>query len=236
MATQRYGTPRTGAAQSTPRSERTARDERSVRTSRSSRTSTGSRSGRSWPQLAVFVGVIVLLIIGFVLMLRPAQRVQQDIYPVAYQDAIVASCERHGVNPYLVCAIIKCESSWRDEVVSNVGAVGLMQVMPSTATTLAGNGYVDADAFPPENLQSPVVNIEYGCATLEFLSHYLSTEEEVVAAYNAGLGTVQSWLAEPGDIPFEERITYAETKLYLARVLDARAHYEELYDLGLSER
>ena len=226
MASQRRGTPRTGSAQSTPRSERS---ERSVRTS-------GTGQGRSWPQFAVLAGVILLLIIGFVLMLRPAQRVQQDIYPVEYKDAILASCERHGVDPYLVCAIIKCESGWREDVVSNVGAVGLMQVMPSTATTLAGNGYVDAEAFPPENLSSPVTNIEYGCATLEYLSHQLSSEEEIVAAYNAGLGTVQNWLAQPGDTPFAERITYSETALYLARVMDVRAHYEELYDLGLSER
>ena len=226
MAAQLRGTPRTGAAQSAPRSERS---ERSVRVAR-----TGQ--GRSWPQFAVLAGVVILLIIGFVLMLRPAQRVQQDIYPVEYKDAILASCERHNTDPYLVCAIIKCESGWREGVVSNVGAVGLMQVMPSTATTLSGNGYVDGDAFPPENLASPVTNIEYGCATLEYLSHHLSTEEEVVAAYNAGLGTVQNWLAESGDTNFAERITYSETALYLARVMDARAHYEELYDLGLSER
>ena len=223
MAVQRQGTPRTGAAQASPRNRR------------GSRTAAASTS-RAWPQFAVLAGVVILLIIGFMLMLRPAQRVQQDIYPVEYKDAILESCERHGVSPYLVCAIIKCESNWREEVVSNVGAVGLMQVMPSTATTLSGNGYVDADAFPPENLASPIVNIEYGCATLEFLSRQLSSDEEVIAAYNAGLGTVQTWLAEPGDTPFRERITYAETSLYLGRVLEALVRYEELYDLGLSER
>lgn len=230
MAVQRQGTPRTGAAQSSRSSHAGTRG--SARTSRTAATT----SKRSWPQLAVLAGVIVLLIIGFMLMLRPARRVQKDIYPVMYQDSIVASCERHGVNPHLVCAIIKCESNWRESAVSNVGAVGLMQVMPSTATTLAASGYVDADAYPPENLASPVTNIEYGCATLEYLSQHLSSEEEIIAAYNAGLGTVQAWNADGGEVPFADRITYDETSIYLARVLEALKHYEELYDLGLSER
>ena len=230
MAVRRQGTPRTGAA-GTLRDECTS-TRGSARTSRTARGTTK----RSWPQLAVLLGVVALLVIGFVLMLRPAQRVQKDIYPVMYQDAILSSCERHGVSPYLVCAIIKCESNWREGAVSNVGAVGLMQVMPSTATTLVGMGYVDADAYPPDNLQSPVVNIEYGCATLEYLSRELSSEEHIIAAYNAGLGAVQGWLADPGDAPFAERITYDETSIYLARVLEALEHYEELYDLGLSER
>lgn len=230
MAERRQGTPRTGAVQGSRASRTGTRG-----SARASRTAT-SVSKRNWPQLAVLGGIIVLLIIGFVLMLRPAQRVQQDIYPVMYQDSIVASCERHGVSPYLVCAIIKCESNWREGVISNVGAVGLMQVMPSTATTLVSMGYVDADAYPAENLQSPVVNIEYGCATLEYLSSQLSTEEEIIAAYNAGLGTVQGWNANGGDTPFADRITYDETSIYLARVLEALKHYEELYDEGLSER
>ena len=191
---------------------------------------------RSWPQFVVLLGVVALLVIGAVLMLRPVEHVQQTMYPVKYREAILESCERHGVSPYLVCAIIKCESGWREDVVSGAGATGLMQVMPSTATSLVNLGYVDASAYPPENLQDPLINIEYGCATLEFLSRQLESEEQIIAAYNAGINTVLGWLAEPGSIPFQERIVYPETAAYLTRVLDAYGNYKTIYDEGLNER
>lgn len=184
----------------------------------------------------VLGGILLLIVISFALMLRPKEHVQQGIYPVNYRDAILESCERHNVSPYLVCAIIKCESGWREDVVSAAGATGLMQVMPSTATSLVNLGYVDAAAYPPENLADPLVNIEYGCATLDFLSRQLSSEEQIIAAYNAGINTVLGWLAEAGDRPFVECITYPETAAYLTRVLEAEETYKTLYDSSLRER
>lgn len=213
---QRYGTSRQATRQST-------------------RGRAQSSPSRRWPQLLVLGGVIVLLVVGIAIMLRPVQHVQKDIYPVEYRDAILESCERHNVSPYLVCAIIKCESNWREDVVSGAGAVGLMQVMPSTATSLVGLGYVDEAAYPSVNLIDPIINIEYGCATLDFLQRQLRTTEEVIAAYNAGLGTVQAWLETPGVTSFRESITYPETLAYLDRVLETLHNYQLLYDSNLNE-
>lgn len=229
MTQKRYGTPREGSSQT---ARQTSRNERTGRATRDARQS----KGRGWPQLLVAVGVIALIIVGVVLMLRPVQHVQKSIYPVEYRDAILESCERHNVSPHLVCAIIKCESGWREDVVSGVGAVGLMQVMPSTASSLVGLGYVDEAAYPSENLADPLINIEYGCATLDFLQHQFDTEEEVIAAYNAGVGTVQNWLAASGGANFRDCITYPETLAYLTRVEDAVANYRELYDDKLNPR
>lgn len=250
MARQRYGTPRQpteqtrdsrvsrdatgGRVRQTPRqtTRQTTRQSARQATRRNSR----KKPSRGWPQILVIVGVVALVAIGVALMMRPKESVQQGIYPVEYREAILESCERHNVSPQLVCAIIKCESNWREDVESAAGAVGLMQVMPSTASSLVGLGYVDEAAYPSENLADPLINIEYGCATLDFLQHQFENEEEVIAAYNAGVGTVQNWLAAPGASSFKDRISYPETLAYLNRVLDALANYEILYDDGLKER
>lgn len=161
----------------------------------------------------------------------PASTANRVLYPVYYADAIEDSAERHDVDPLLVCAVIRCESSWDASAVSSAGAIGLMQVMQDTADFLATTGIVDGDAYPASDLSDPVVNIEYGCAYLGYLQERLSSIEEVVAAYNAGLGAVQSWLASGGTIP--DDIAYEETRTYLTRVLEAYEAYEKNYPLGI---
>ena len=230
MAERRYGTPRQGSAQ--PRGSRTAQSGSAGRLGRGA----SAKTSRGWAQTLVIVGVVVLVAIGVALMMRPTEHVQKSIYPVEYRDAILESCARHNVSPYLVCAIIKCESNWREGAQSAAGAVGLMQVMPSTASSLVNLGYVDEAAYPSENLADPLINIEYGCAALDFLQRQFGNQEEVIAAYNAGVGTVEGWLSAAGAASFRDCISYPETLAYLTRVEDALANYEALYDQGLNER
>ena len=71
---------------------------------------------------------------------------RQLLYPVSDVAAIEASAARHGVDPDLVCAVIKCESSWNPTATSSAGAIGLMQVMPDTARSLVEMGLVDGSA------------------------------------------------------------------------------------------
>lgn len=153
-------------------------------------------------------------------------------YPVHHAEAVQGSAERHGVDPYLVCAVIECESGWDEGALSAAGAVGLMQVMPDTVTSLVELGVVDGAAYDPSDLEDPEVNIEYGCAYLGYLQEHLSSEEEVIAAYNAGIGAVQGWLADGGTIP--EGIEYAETRAYLERVLSAYEGYRLSYPSGIT--
>ena len=94
-------------------------------------------------------------------------------------------------------------------------------------------GLVRSSAYDPTDLTDPSTNIEYGCAYLAYLSSQCDSTDEVIAAYNAGLGTVESWKeGHPSD--FSDAITYPETKLYLQRVNDAYVHYQELYPNGIS--
>ena len=155
------------------------------------------------------------------------------VYPVHYEDTIEAASERHGVDPLLACAVIKCESDWDESAHSAAGAIGLMQVMPLTAETMAALGYVDADTWDPNALTDPEVNIEYGCAYLGYLQSHLSSLDEVIAAYNAGIGAVQGWIAEGGTIP--DDVEFAETRVYLDRVRNAYEGYQGAYPDGIGE-
>lgn len=153
------------------------------------------------------------------------------LYPVSHLGDVQASSERHGIDPYLVCAIIRSESGWDDGAVSEVGAVGLMQVMPETAQTMVNFGLVDAERFPVDDLANPAVNIEYGCAYLGYLAGEFETLEQVIAAYNAGAGPVRIWMAdaEAAGVGFADAIAYAETRAYVAQVLVAYEGYEVSY-------
>ena len=134
----------------------------------------------------------------------------------------------------LVCAVIKCESNWNDSAVSGAGAIGLMQMMPSTSAELAESGLVDASSYNPTDLTNPATNIEYGCAYLQQLESQLSSTDEIIAAYNAGPGSVEDWLSGGGDIT--DVIGFPETALYLTRVNETYDRYQALYTETLSER
>lgn len=165
-------------------------------------------------------------------LVTPASTANRLLYPVHHAQEIQRSARRHGVDEDLVCAVIKCESGWDEGAVSHVGAVGLMQVMQETAQDLVSMGLVDGDDYPVSDLSDPRVNIEYGCAYLGYLQENLSSREEVIAAYNAGLGAVQGWISNGGSIP--EDIEYGETRAYLTRVLDALDAYRRNYPLGVT--
>lgn len=162
----------------------------------------------------------------------PTTLARAAFFPVDHADAIRASAERHGVDPLLACAVISCESGWDEGAVSSAGAVGLMQVMPETASSLVGMGLVDGAAYDPAALADPDTNIEFGCAYLGYLQENLSSFDEVIAAYNAGIGAVSSWIAEGGTIPDDVR--YAETRAYLQRVRAAYDGYRWSYPDGLA--
>ena len=205
----RRPTPRHGARRATPRAARG--HERLVR----------------WYRVVPVVVLVTVLAAVAVVVALPTS-LGRALHPVRHADQIEASCGRHGVDPLLACAVIECESGWDEGAVSPVGAVGLMQVMPDTARSLVALGLVDDGAYDPDDLADPATNIEY----LGYLQKHLSGLEEVIAAYNAGIGAVQGWISEGGTIP--EDVEYAETRAYLDRVLVAYDAYQDSYPSGIT--
>ncbi len=187
-----------------------------------------------WFRTIPIMAMLLVAALTFGAANLPNTLVRRFLLPVDHQEQILASSERHGVDPLLVCAIIKCESNWNDAAVSEAGAIGLMQLMPSTSAELADYGVVDSWSYDPANLTDPGTNIEYGCAYLGQLQSQLGSTDEVIAAYNAGPGSVAEWLSSGGDIA--DVIAYPETLLYLKSVESTYDRYQQLYTGTLSER
>ena len=188
-----------------------------------------SRSSLLAPHRLVLIGVVVALAAIAILFLRGPDFWQRWYYPLPeeYIEPIAESAERHQVNPYLVAAVIESESEWRAETVSEAGAVGLMQVMPSTAEEMRQEGMVDFATVSGGDMSDPSANIEYGTAYFRFLVERYHEIETALAAYNAGISNVDEWVEVEGDI--REEIEFPETRHYVLRVMRARDTYEELY-------
>ena len=150
------------------------------------------------------------------------------IYPLKYEAQIIDSAARHGVDPYLVAAVIRTESGWDAEAASSQGARGLMQLMPETARDMVDKGLVDGSAYDPDNLEDPATNIEFGCAYLSYLGRYFNgATDRSIAAYNAGMGNVDDWAQQ--DTVLHNAITFPETQAYLIRVTNACERYRQIY-------
>lgn len=171
--------------------------------------------------------VLIFGLVSFAFAFAPSL-LFKSMYPLRYEDEITASAATHGVDPYLVAAVIRSESSWDPEASSHQGARGLMQLMPETAQDMVAKGLVDGKRYSYENLEDPTVNIEYGCAYLSYLLTYFNgATDRAIAAYNAGMGNVDGWAKQ--DKLLHNAITFPETQAYLVRVNMAKARYQELY-------
>ena len=159
-------------------------------------------------------------------------RAYRLVYPVSMGDALVAEARARRVDPALVAAIIRQESSFNPRATSGPGARGLMQVMPNVGGAIARSlGY---PYWSPDLLFEPDVNLQIG---VNHLRSMLAGRAVVraLAAYNAGDGRVARWSRKAGtDDPevFVERIPFVETRDYVRIVLRNRDLYRALYGWG----
>lgn len=188
---------------------------------------TGRGSFLRWYRALPLIIVLIFGLVSFAFAFAPSL-LFKSMYPLRYEDEITASAATHGVDPYLVAAVIRSESSWDPEASSHQGARGLMQLMPETAQDMVAKGLVDGKRYSYENLEDPTINIEYGCAYLSYLLTYFNgATDRAIAAYNAGMGNVDGWAKQ--DKLLHNAITFPETQAYLVRVNMVKARYQELY-------
>lgn len=180
----------------------------------------------AWYRVVPLACVLAFAIIALAYSAAPAPLLRL-FYPLSHEEEIVDSATRHGVDPYLVAAVIETESGWDESAKSSRGAEGLMQLMPETARDMIALGLVDA-SYDASNLGDPATNIEFGCAYLSYLIRYFNgSTDKAIAAYNAGMGNVEQWTQ--GETSLQDAITFPETQAYLARVTNARERYQDLY-------
>jgi len=138
------------------------------------------------------------------------------IFPKKHTDIIRSECNKLGVDQTLVQAVIWTESKYDKSAVSPVGAVGLMQLMPSTAYYLAD---MLGEQVDYEDLKKVEVSVRLGVFYLKILLDEFGDEKTALCAYNAGEGNVRRWLKEGSGIPFRE------TRDYVKRVAFAKKIY-----------
>lgn len=181
---------------------------------------------------AVVLGMLVLALIGMGLWLLFTQKPETtvQVYPMEFEAEIRANAGENGLDPALPAAVILAESSYMPEAVSEANAQGLMQLLPSTAQWVAEKC---DEAYREGSLFEPDTNIQYGCWYLGYLIRRFSGNLTcAVAAYHAGQGTVDGWLANPEYSPDGatlQTIPSSATDTYVKRVLKYYEKYKELY-------
>jgi soluble lytic murein transglycosylase len=158
------------------------------------------------------------------------QRLYRALYPLAYQGVLTREAERHRLDPALVAALIRQESSFEPRATSRAGARGLMQIMPAVGRQLASAE--DYHTWDAELLYQPDVSLELGTAHLAGLLSGYAHVAHALAAYNAGSSRAKRWLEKAGtDDPevFVERIPFRETRDYVRIIMRNRELYRSMY-------
>ena len=159
------------------------------------------------------------------------ERLLRIVYPFPNREMVEREAEEWGVDPFLIAGLIRQESAWDRDIVSSAGAVGLMQVMPSTGAQLARASGLDG--FSTESLESAEVNLHLGARFLsEMLDRFGPELPLVLSAYNAGPTRANRWKNFPehaDPLRFTERIPFTETRGYVKNVTRNRDLYRALY-------
>lgn len=178
-------------------------------------------------RIIVLGAILVVVVAGSLIGCGQPDFVQHLRYPLRYEQIVRSHARNYDLDPALLAAVIYTESKFKADARSDVGAIGLMQLLPDTARGIAirtgGRGFVVGDLYTPE------INVRYGSWYLRNLLNRYDDEQTALAAYHAGQGNVDAWRSQGVGIQFPE------TRAYVAKVERAKKVYADLYrsKLGL---
>ncbi len=156
---------------------------------------------------------------------------ERQLYPIRYESPVLLHARAYDLDPRLVLAVMRAESSYRPDAVSSVGAMGLMQIMPDTGAWIAQK--LREDGFRHEQLFEPELNIRYGCWYLRYLlNRYDNRLSVALAAYNAGGTNVDRWLSDAqysDDGQTLKSIPFDQPRVYVGRVQNNLHAYRSIY-------
>jgi soluble lytic murein transglycosylase len=148
-------------------------------------------------------------------------------HPLRYEQIVLGHSAHYDLDPALLAAVIYQESHFRADARSSSGAIGLMQLLPSTAQGIAD--HTGGTRYKPSDLYDPEINIRYGAWYLSHLLKKYGSEKLALAAYNAGQQNVDDWLATG------KGIVYPETRAYVKRVEELKNLYRRIYPVLRSD-
>lgn len=181
-------------------------------------------------KLKLFSLLLILVVISVIIIYNAVKLGIQTVYPRKYTDIVEENAEFFDIDKPLLYALIKTESGFDKNAVSSVGAKGLTQITPETfewLQTKTNEEYEEDALFEPE------ISIYYGAYFLDMLLDEFGDTETALAAYHAGRGKVNEWLADPRYSPDGEtleNIPYEDTADYVKKVMRSYKKYNDIYD------
>ncbi|HUI88833.1 MAG TPA: transglycosylase SLT domain-containing protein [Anaerolineales bacterium] len=152
-------------------------------------------------------------------------------YGLYYGDLIVPAAQANGLDPLFLFSVVRQESLFESFAGSTAGAIGLMQIVPSTGASIAASLALQT-TYGSDQLYLPKVSIQFG-------AHYLAANQRLLngdlymalAAYDAGPGNAYQWSKLSGNDPdlFLETIRYSEPRQYIQNIYEIYAIYRMLY-------
>jgi len=162
---------------------------------------------------------------------QQVEAVRDILYPRRFTDLLVQNLGQGQVDVNVLCGLIRQESFFEPGAVSGAGALGLMQVLPVTARSLAAQ--MGVKNFQAEELRDPAINIRYGVRFfLDRYREYGGNLAYTLASYNAGRVKLKVWMDNLGGLDqdlFVEFIPYSETRDYVKRILANADIYGRIY-------
>ena len=178
----------------------------------------------------IIVCVVILLLA--ILIFRISGLYKKVFYPIKFDNYVSKYSEEYDVDKYFVYSVIKTESNFDENAVSNVGARGLMQLMDETFDWVKFRMKDDRDVTYDE-MFNPQYNIEYGTCMLKLLLDEYQDKKTALAAYHAGRSTVNTWIKNSEyskDGKTLDVIPSKTTAHYVNKVINAYDGYTNLYN------
>lgn len=158
----------------------------------------------------IFLILLVVIIFLSLIFFNP--------YPLKYKKEIIKWGEEYSVSPSIIASVIYAESGFNKDAKSDNGAIGLMQILPSTAKWVCGQINID---YNNQTLFEPEKNIQIGSYYLKYLMNKFNHLNTVLASYNAGEGNVMLWLINSeysNDKSTIKTTPFKQTNAYIEKV------------------
>lgn len=182
-------------------------------------------------RMIIFIGILAITFV-LVRIVKVQDIILRQAYPIKYAEYVEKYASENRIDKYMVYAIIKTESNFKTDVKSESNAIGLMQLLETTAVERANS--IDEKDITEEDLYEPETNIKLGTDYYAYLlNHYAGNNVLALVAYNAGMGNVDTWVKEgviEADGSDIENIPYRETNNYVRKILRDYKMYVRLYE------
>ena len=175
-----------------------------------------------------------LIVIGCFAVHAGVQHFYRQNYPVNYRETVLKYAVEYDMDPAFILAVMKTESDFNPNAVSEADARGLMQVAETTFDWIKNKLGEEKTVF--EDMFTPETNVRYGVFFLHYLYNEFGSFELAAAAYHAGRGAVNGWLSDSSlssDGQTLDKIPSSVTAHYVNKVMNAYEKYRSIYPDGI---